>query len=262
MAGWLKLYRDIIDKPIWKNSTPEQKTILITLLCMVNHDEETWEWKGKKYVCKAGQKITSLPKIAQEAGKGISLQNVRTALERFKKLEFLTDESTNESRLITIINWDLYQTGDTKVTDELTGDQQMGNRRVTSNKNNKNNKNKEIINNKSLFQNLVDLYTSNKELSDTIVEFMNHRKNIKKPIKTEYALKLILNKLDKFTQDDSVKIEILNQSIANGWQGIFELKKDVKPNVTNISKFRPANMTNFDQRKYDDDFFESLYENT
>lgn len=29
MAGWIKVYRDLLDKPIWTGSTPEQKIVLI-----------------------------------------------------------------------------------------------------------------------------------------------------------------------------------------------------------------------------------------
>lgn len=110
MQGWIKIYREILNKPIWLLSTPEQKTILITILLMVCHEENEWEWKGERYICQPGQMITSLDKIAKKAGKGISIQNVRTALSRFKKYSFLTNESTNSNRLITICNWNEYQT--------------------------------------------------------------------------------------------------------------------------------------------------------
>lgn len=136
-GGWLKLYRKLIQKPIWKQSTPEQKAILITILCMVNHEEQEWEWQGKKCVCQPGQVITSLEKIKKEAGKGISIQNVRTALKRFEKLEFLTNESTKESRLITVLNWELYQSTE----NNQQSDQQTGNKDLTTNKNDKNDKN-------------------------------------------------------------------------------------------------------------------------
>ncbi|MDD9149235.1 hypothetical protein OYT88_11790 [Sporolactobacillus sp. CQH2019] len=125
--GWIKIYRELIDKPIWAESTPEQKTILITLLCMANHEEKEWEWKGRKYVVKPGQMITSLPSIAKKSGRGISAQNVRTALNRFKVYEFLTDESTNKSRLITIVNWGKYQAKEYELTGNLTGSQQAEN---------------------------------------------------------------------------------------------------------------------------------------
>ncbi|KNF09317.1 hypothetical protein CLPU_3c00950 [Gottschalkia purinilytica] len=135
--GWIKLHRHLMDKAIWIDSTPEQKTILITLLMMANHKVKEWEWKGEKYVAKPGQFVTSLEKIAINAGKGVSIQNVRTALKKFEKYGFLTNESTNKNRLITIENWESYQCKD----EELTSNQQATNKRLTTNKNVKNEKN-------------------------------------------------------------------------------------------------------------------------
>lgn len=145
MAGWIKIYRELLDKAIWVLSSPQQKTILITLLLMANHEEKEWEWRGKRFVCKPGQMITSLDKIAKEAGKGISIQNVRTAILRFEKFGFLTNESTKQNRLITICNWGFYQNIDEKDNNvdnnQLTNDQQRANNHLTTNKNDKNDKN-------------------------------------------------------------------------------------------------------------------------
>lgn len=120
MEGFIALYRCLLDKPIWIKSTPEQKTILITLLLMANHKENQWEWGGKKFKIKPGQFITSISTIVKMAGKGITTQTVRTSIERFKKLEFLTNESTKTGRLITILNWDLYQVKYKKPTKRTT----------------------------------------------------------------------------------------------------------------------------------------------
>ena len=160
MDGWLKLHRKILDKPIWQLSTPEQKTILITLLLMANHEENEWEFKGERFICKPGQMITSLPSIAKISGKNISIQNVRTALTRFKKYEFLTDEPTGQSRLITICNWYSYQdnqqTPNKRANRRLTDSQQIPNRRLTSNKNDKECKNNSSISKEILCQTSSD----------------------------------------------------------------------------------------------------------
>ena len=60
---------------------------------------------------------------------------------------------------------------------------------------------------------------------------MEHRKAIKKPLKTEYAINLAMKNLEKLSNgDNDMAIEILNQSIVNGWQGLFELKQTKKVN--------------------------------
>lgn len=145
MQGWIKLHRELTEKAIWTESTPQQKVILITLLTLANHKQKEWEWQGQKYKAKPGQFVTSLPKIAEKSGAGVTIQNVRTALKRFEKYEFLTDESTVKNRLITIVNWGIYQgeeyTPNRSSNRRLTDSQQTPNRQLTANKNDKNNKN-------------------------------------------------------------------------------------------------------------------------
>lgn len=107
MNGWIKLYRELLHKTIWLNSTAEQKAILITILLLASHTENVWEWQGQRYTVEPGQLVTSLPSLAKAAG--VTVQNVRSALKRFKKYGFLTDKSTAKGRLVTIANWDVYQ---------------------------------------------------------------------------------------------------------------------------------------------------------
>ncbi|WP_279619709.1 DnaD domain-containing protein [Listeria monocytogenes] len=164
--GWIKLHRDLKEKPIWKSSTPEQKTILVTLLMMANHKENEWEWRGKPFKAKPGEFVTSIKSITEECGKGISSQNVRTALKRFENYGFLTKESTKVSTLINVVNWGVYQELENKtntVTNkQLTNDSQTANKQLTTNKNvrtkecNKDNNN---INNNDL--NFKDFWEQN-----------------------------------------------------------------------------------------------------
>ena len=156
-GGWVKLYRELKSKSIWQLSSPQQKVVLITILLLANHEENKWEWKGEQFVCKPGQLITSLNSLVRECGEGVTIQNVRTALERFEKLGFLTNISTKTGRLISIVNWEKYQ-GNDFVTNkgsnkDLTKSQQRPNKDLTTNKNDKEYKNdKEIKNNKPAAQ--------------------------------------------------------------------------------------------------------------
>ena len=68
-------------------------------------------------------------------------------------------------------------------------------------------------------------YTQNEDLQNALKAFLQMRSFIKKPM-TEYALKLMLKKLDELGNTDDVKIAILNQSITHNWQGIFPLKDE------------------------------------
>lgn len=126
-GGWIKLHRELFEKSIWLESTPQQKTILITLMGMANFKANKWEFKGEQYELQPGQFITSVKSIVAKCGPGITTQNVRTALKRFEKLEFLTIEPTNKNTLITLVNWGFYQSCEDEVTNELTNDSQTVN---------------------------------------------------------------------------------------------------------------------------------------
>lgn len=98
-----------------------------------------------------------------------------------------------------------------------------------------------IISNKEKGTNLdkiINSYTKNLDLRNTLKEFLKMRKSIKKPM-TDKAMKLLINKLDKLGSNDNEKVEILNQSIFNSWQGVFELKsKEIsKGKITDISAY-------------------------
>lgn len=108
-TGWFKLYRSLFDDPVWTCSNPAYKVVLITLLGMVNFEHREWEFDGKKYSLEPGQTVTSLKSIAELAGDGVTEGQVRGALKRFEKLDFLTSKSTNKNRLITVKNWRKYQ---------------------------------------------------------------------------------------------------------------------------------------------------------
>lgn len=179
--GWIKLHRCLIDKAIWTTSTVEQRVILITILCLVNHAKKQWDWNGKKFICEPGQLITSLPSLASKSG--CSIQNIRTALKKFKKYEFLTDESTATGRLITVVNWEKYQAKEDKLTGLPTDDQQTPNRPLTPNKNDKKDKNDK-----------EDIYSPSKQ----IFEYWNLQKIIIHKELTEDIQKSITKSLNKY----------------------------------------------------------------
>jgi DNA replication protein DnaD len=108
-VGYFKLWRELYTKPIWTNSTPEQKVVLMTIMAMANFRPNKWEWQGQQFILQEGQFITSLDSLVKECGSGVTIRNVRTALKRFENLGFLTNQSTKTGRLITVANWELYQ---------------------------------------------------------------------------------------------------------------------------------------------------------
>jgi predicted phage replisome organizer len=68
-------------------------------------------------------------------------------------------------------------------------------------------------------------FSDDAELNQAIMEFMEFRKSIKKPM-TDRAVALLITKLNGMTSYIPEQIEIINQSIMNGWQGVFPLKNE------------------------------------
>ncbi len=88
---------------------------------------------------------------------------------------------------------------------------------------------------KTEFDLLIESYTDDLQLRNTIYEFIKMRKAIRSPM-TSNALKLMLGKLDKLSLNDdspNIRIAMLEQSIMNSWKGIFELKTDTGYKKTN-----------------------------
>lgn len=70
-------------------------------------------------------------------------------------------------------------------------------------------------------------YSDDPQLDEAIHEFIKFRKGIKKPM-SDVAVKLMMNKLESLSHDRHEQVQILNQSIMQGWTGIYELKDDGK----------------------------------
>lgn len=223
-SGYFKIWRELFAKPIWLNSTPEQSRILITLMAMANFKENEWDYNGKSFKLDPGQFVTSLDSIREECGKYVSIRNIRTALERFEKLGFLTSKPTNRYRLITITNWALYQQ-DADVPDKqsdrhLTSNRQAPDKHLTTNEEGKKERRKQ---GKNIYkENSAEFISA---FEKTIHDFIEMRKKSGAPM-TENAVELLRQKLNKMSLDQDTQIEILNQSILSGWKSVYPLKRD------------------------------------
>lgn len=112
---------------------------------------------------------------------------------------------------------------------------------------------------KSEFDLIIENYTNDLQLRNTIYEFIKMRKAIKVPM-TSNALNLMLKKLDKLAPNDihcDIRINILEQSIMNSWKGIFELKSKNGQKQVQYSNEKPKlRFNNFKGRDYDYDDLE------
>lgn len=87
--------------------------------------------------------------------------------------------------------------------------------------------NKKEKNKRKTFDDVFAEKDFSEELENTIKDFIDMRKTIKKPMTTK-ALELLIRNLEKLTNLEEEKIAILNQSIEHGWQTVYPLKEKIK----------------------------------
>lgn len=104
MEGWIKIHRKMLDWE-WYNDN-NTKVLFLHLLLTANHKDK--KWQGKTIL--RGQKITSLQHLAKETR--LTVQQIRTALNKLKSTNEITIKSTSKYTLITIEKYSDYQCKD------------------------------------------------------------------------------------------------------------------------------------------------------
>jgi len=100
-GGYVKNWRSIKDWEWYR--TPNMAHLFQHLIREANHEQKRWQ--GVQI--ERGQLVTSLPSLKKETG--ISVQSLRTCLDRLKSTGEITGISTNRFRIITICNYTHYQ---------------------------------------------------------------------------------------------------------------------------------------------------------
>jgi hypothetical protein len=190
---------------------------------MANHEDN--RFRGK--LIERGSFQTSYQMLSDQTG--MSIQNIRTSLNKLILTGELTYKSTTQNGLITINNYDEYQSTNTPTNKQVTSDQQTTNKRLTTNKNLKNLKNDKNIKPKPIGVVLKDMilnYTSNPDMIKSLEEFVEYRNANAKSKLTEVAMTKNLNLLTNLFDNDADRIKAIDQTIANGWKGIFPLSNN------------------------------------
>jgi preprotein translocase subunit SecF len=122
MEGWIKLHRKLL-KWEWF-TTPNMLQLFIYLILSANFEDG--KFQGKEI--KRGQLITGRIKLSQETG--LSVQSVRSCLERLKSTGEITIQTTNKHSTITICNYDEYQINSNDINQQIN---QLLNQQSTNN---------------------------------------------------------------------------------------------------------------------------------
>ena len=135
---YIKMFRKMV---FWEWYTDVNTTKLF-LHCLLMANWQPGRWRGISY--KKGQFFTSISNLSKETG--LTVREVRTALDHLMSTNEVTSQTTSRYTLITVVNFEKYQgkrqterqTNDTQ--NDTQNDKQPTNKRQ-QNKNNKNNKN-------------------------------------------------------------------------------------------------------------------------
>ena len=212
--GWIKLHRKIIDSAVFEN--PKILKLWIWCLCKASHKGYESMVGNQIVALQEGQFIFGRKKASSELK--IKESMVYKYIKLLEKLEMINIKSNNKFSIITIEKWAFYQFDNDE--EQQQKEQQRNNKGTTKEQQRNTNKNvKNVKNVKEI------IYSDVPELNETIIAFIDYRKSIKKPM-SDRAITLLLGKLNKMSNSVQEQIEILNQSILNGWQGIFPLKSD------------------------------------
>lgn len=125
MSGWIKIHRQILDWEWYSDNNAFR--VFMHLILKANHKEK--RYKGIELKC--GSIITSRDILAFETG--LSVQQIRTALDKLKSTNEITIETSSKGTIIQVVNYAKYQIS----TSEITNEQPTSNQQVTTNKNEK-----------------------------------------------------------------------------------------------------------------------------
>ena len=239
-GNWIKLYRKMIDDPIFVNSTGPQVKVLMTVMFLAAWTPKKWDVLGHEFTIQSGEVFISTRDLADRAGDDVSREVVRKALVRFEKLGFWTLKRTRKGTLIHIVNWRKYQLYDSEENPRRThGEPTENPRRTHGEPNNK----KESKNSKNVRREeyntplppkggkggvipLFERFSSgNHDLLSALKGWQEMRIRMKKPL-TEKAVELNLKDLQQLSGgDEQMMVAIVSQSIKRGWQGFYALKE-------------------------------------
>lgn len=148
----------MLDNPIvFKDA--EYAAVWTYLLLNATHREYPAIFKGKKIMLSPGQLITGRKSIATKLK--ISESKVERVLKWFENDQQIEQQTSNKNRLITIVNWALYQDSEQQIEHETDSFQPSNDHKTTTNKNVKNDKNE-----KNVRTNIYTCQTNDGQITD------------------------------------------------------------------------------------------------
>lgn len=138
MEGWIKLHRKILENPIVCKDC-ETLSIWTYLLLNATHTQIPAVFKGEKIILKEGQLLTGILSISKKLK--IDKSKVQRTLKLFENDNQIKQQMSNQNRLISILNWNNYQSNEKQIDKPMINERETNDKPVITNKNEKNEKN-------------------------------------------------------------------------------------------------------------------------
>lgn len=154
MKGYVKLHRKIMESSIWTDA--HFYKLFNYCIMKARHDPvpgyEIWE--KQDVTIGPGQFVTGRYALYRDYNKGVSEKNSIPAitlwkwLKKLEKMEMLNINSTNKYSIVTVVNWEEYQTNLVKENNKGTTEEQQENNKGSA-KDQQENTNKNVKNGKN-----------------------------------------------------------------------------------------------------------------
>lgn len=119
MAGWIKIHRKMLANPVVFKD-PDHLAVWMYLLLTATHVDIQAMFCGKLITLHPGQLITGRNKI--ERATNVEQHKAQRILKLFKNEQLIEQQSTRHGSIISILNWNKYQTS------EQQNEQQVSNK--------------------------------------------------------------------------------------------------------------------------------------
>jgi len=123
-SGYVYLYKSMIGWG-WKNN-PNVLALFVDLLLYANYEDK----ENGGQIVKRGQLMITLSELAKRTG--LTIQQVRTALNKLKLTNEITIETSNKFTVVTIQNYEDYQNSNTRSNKPITNKEQTNNKPITN----------------------------------------------------------------------------------------------------------------------------------
>lgn len=138
MSGWVKLHRKLLDNPVVCKDA-EHLAIWMYLLLNATHTNYDSIFKGERITLTPGQLITGRKSISSVLK--INENKVQRVLKTFENEQQIEQQTSNQNRLITILNWNSYQGVEQQSEQQVNNERTTSEQQVNTNKNDKKEKN-------------------------------------------------------------------------------------------------------------------------